>query len=865
VCCAVAIVAGDEPGDLNVVRLFSLPANDCVHHMRFHGDVHAVTCNRHRMIVCLKNQLILHKMDDLSPVQTLSTFPSPTPQGTMALGARWLAYAPNQPLRTVPDDESNTDPYNTYGSAYLDIGVAAASTAALGAMQLGGLGLRTLNSYLGSSPPMAQAPDQPSEYAGTVMVRDLQNQSVVHHFKAHEGPVSIIRFDPSGLLLATAAVDGHNINVFQIDTSHLHSKTKSNVPKAPRHLYKLVRGMTSAIIDDLSFSPDTRWISVTTRSRTAHLYAINGNGSHATVETHVPSPHIDAAWPLYPSSASYAATTNTPITLFAVQRIKQREHLPASVMSRTLSTNKGVGICALSSSCTRFAIPGNNTSFSQFPAAAGGIFIVTGEGAGVVLATYHLTPFCKEDPDTLAQTLFLEAECQGTMDICRRRSWREQECNAQRLSSWTKAAQDNFKAVEDGEGGTMPEWVSNVEIYTHERGEDAVWASKNIRFKSFKKVDSPPANGPPAFIEQLETVAVGGRAEEGAMDPDLEDYFLVMGPGSRTGPAASPHMWPVCSPPAPDVLRLHVPDNSPGVYGGLPSSFGSSQGTSTGHDARAHGQGREPVGAGNSGAKTATPLGGYGCRADGNEEDTARSSKRVTVSTDDLQLEEGLFEMDLTPAATDGGGWESDGDWQDAGCGSQPSGAVVGGEKKTDEKQGKCLRAGLVASTMLFDDDDDPEGNDFFRDRKQGDKNKSRGRDSARADSRQISAPRAKNAIECLEPAVAASKPTTDTRRTGDGSGVRSLESEMDSWAQESSPEREDKDGKGSASSEGAESGYDDKYDGDRSVKGDNDTPMNSFSPSGGLEALKNMRTLHVQLHTESSSMHVGPEAGGDW
>ena len=162
---------------------------------------------------------------------------------------------------------------------------AAASTAASGAVALGGLGLRTLNSYLGSSPPIAQAQEQPQEYAGQVMVRDLESQSVVHHFKAQEGPVSIIRFDPSGLLLATAAVDGHNINVFQIDTSHLHAKTKSSVPRGPKHLYKLVRGMTSAIVDDLTFSPDARWISVTTRSRTAHLYAINGDGSHATVET----------------------------------------------------------------------------------------------------------------------------------------------------------------------------------------------------------------------------------------------------------------------------------------------------------------------------------------------------------------------------------------------------------------------------------------------------------------------------------------------------------------------------------------------------------------------------------------------------
>ena len=187
--------------------------------------------------------------------------------------------------------------------------------------------------------------------------------------------------------------------------------------------------MTSGTIDDLACSADTRWICVTTRSRTAHLYAINGDGSQATVETHVPSADLDATWPLYPSSASYEAVANTPITLFAVQRIKQREHVPLSAMSRTLSgggvTTSGAprSLSALSCSCTRFAIPGNTTAFAS-RAATSGMLMVTGEGAGVVLANYQLAPFCKEDPDTLAQTLFLEVSSEGTMDMCRLRSWR---------------------------------------------------------------------------------------------------------------------------------------------------------------------------------------------------------------------------------------------------------------------------------------------------------------------------------------------------------------------------------------------------------------------------------------------------------
>ena len=822
-----------------MVRFFSLSENAYVHHIRFHGDVHAVACNRHWLIVCLKNQLILHRMHDLAHVQTLSTFPSPTPQGVMALGPRWLAYASNQPLRTAPDDDCNTDPSNTYGSAYLDLGVAAASTAASGAMHLGGLGLRTLNSYLGSSPPIVQAPDQPYEYAGTIMVRDLQNQSVVHHFKAHEGPVSIIRFDPSGLLLATAAVDGHNINVFQMDASNLHAKNKSVVPKVPRHLYKLVRGMTSAIIDDLSFSPDTRWISVTTRSRTAHLYAINGDGSHATIETHVPSPSVGTAWPLDPCSESYPASS-TPITLFAVQRIKQKEHLPAGVMSRTLTpcnvSTKGVGMGSLASSCTRFVLPASCTSCSQLPAASSGIFMVTGESVGVVLATYHLSPYCKEDPDTLAQTLHLDADCRGTTDICRRRSWREQECNAQRLSSWTKAAEDNANADEAGDGSAMLAWVSNAGIYANEKSEDAMYASRNFSLKSHKKGDVPPADGPTAFVEQVETVVVGGRCFEmdGAEDPDEEEYFFVQGPVPRSGGhTVSPHTLSACPPLPPDVLHLQ-PDSSPGVYGGLPSSYGSSQaGTPPVHEIRVHGQGREPAGA--------RVYGSRGHRNDGCDEDKRAGANDVKVAIDCFQGEEGLFEMDSPSPRAGDAGWDSDGAWE--------------GERTKNATTSK--EDGLAASTMLFDDEDLRGGDDFLSYGASVDRGASTEQEGA---VHAVSQTKAKNAIECLRPpalprdAIAAGA----ARYNPAGDGI----DELEDWEREADNHEMDKHGGLFASPHASERDSDsqnERYDGDQSAKGDNDTPMNSLSPSGGMEALKHMKKLHSQLHSDSSPERGAP------
>ena len=66
---AVAVVGGDNSGDFKAVRIFSLADNAYVHRLGFHGDVHAVVCNRHCLIVCLKNQLIIHKMHDMTCTQ----------------------------------------------------------------------------------------------------------------------------------------------------------------------------------------------------------------------------------------------------------------------------------------------------------------------------------------------------------------------------------------------------------------------------------------------------------------------------------------------------------------------------------------------------------------------------------------------------------------------------------------------------------------------------------------------------------------------------------------------------------------------------------------------------------------------------
>lgn len=83
-------------------------------------------------------------------------------------------------------------------------------------------------------------------------MKDIVSRSVISQFRAHTSPISALCFDRSGTLLVTASIHGNNINIFRImpssskgrsgSASQTYDWTSSHV-----HLYKLHRGMTSAV------------------------------------------------------------------------------------------------------------------------------------------------------------------------------------------------------------------------------------------------------------------------------------------------------------------------------------------------------------------------------------------------------------------------------------------------------------------------------------------------------------------------------------------------------------------------------------------------------------------------------------------
>ena len=231
--------------------------------------------------------------------------------GIMAIRKRFVAFASNSEVLN-PKLDFTTKINSTLTEKSWDV----AKKAATGIYMLGDLGLKKVSKYWAEmneekkkkknyySDESSQSDvsededgevenfsfsslwnaDLPAELAsfektvGTIEIRDLRTNKVLLHFRAHNEPIAAMAFDRTGTLLCTAPLSGKYLNVFQILPNFYSNGDSTSSEKNIKLLYRLYRGFTSAHIQDIHFSVNSKWVAACSARGTIHLYAINPTG-----------------------------------------------------------------------------------------------------------------------------------------------------------------------------------------------------------------------------------------------------------------------------------------------------------------------------------------------------------------------------------------------------------------------------------------------------------------------------------------------------------------------------------------------------------------------------------------------------------
>ncbi|KAL3503435.1 hypothetical protein ACH5RR_037884 [Cinchona calisaya] len=285
------------------VCFYSLRLHSYVHQLKFRSIVHLVRCSSRIIAVLQASQIHCFDAGTLEMEYNILTNPVPMGCGSggigfgpLAVGPRWMAYSgspvdmsnsgrvsPQQltPSASFPGSASN-------GSLVAHYAKESSKQLAAGLMTLGDMGYKKLSKYYSELLPngnnsqsgicrlsgqgIANGQMHDAENVGMVIVRDIVEKTLVTQFRAQKSPISSLCFDPSGTLLVTASVQGHNMNVFRI-TPGTTSGAGSGASYI--HLYRLQRGFTNAIIQDISFSRDSEWVMISSSRGTSHLFAIS--------------------------------------------------------------------------------------------------------------------------------------------------------------------------------------------------------------------------------------------------------------------------------------------------------------------------------------------------------------------------------------------------------------------------------------------------------------------------------------------------------------------------------------------------------------------------------------------------------------
>ncbi|XP_037889316.1 LOW QUALITY PROTEIN: uncharacterized protein LOC119637388 [Glossina fuscipes] len=317
------------------VNFISLKTSAQVKTIKFKNPVIDILANRSSIVITFHERIAIFDARTLEDRLSITTcYPSPgINPNPVALGPRWLAYAEH---KLLPSKRSSGGCDGESVASYKATVLNAAKSLGKGLRELGeqvAAGLTGTTSSVSSSKSSSfdSSTTGDSKQAGIVTVIDIKNSlrdfsptsgvpissnqgvgsdPIIVHFIAHFEAIVAMEFDNSGMLLLTADRRGHQFNVFRIQPHPVGPSLG-----AVHHLYVLHRGDTTAKVQNIAFSLDSRWAAVSTLRGTTHVFPITPYGGPVGTRTHS-SLHVVNKLSRFHRSAGLTADgrSNSPIS-----------------------------------------------------------------------------------------------------------------------------------------------------------------------------------------------------------------------------------------------------------------------------------------------------------------------------------------------------------------------------------------------------------------------------------------------------------------------------------------------------------------------------------------------------------------------
>lgn len=470
-----------------------------------------------------------------------------------SLGPRWLAYASSKPIGI--ENRGGLQEEST-GSLVTDaVGLVQRTSKDL--WLYGGAKLQTVSDMVNrpsSHPSRAQQTSSGVSRNNVGIVKivavgqnDVADMDPVFHFRAHRDPrfVTLLKFNHDGTILVTADSSGQHVHVFNLafvekkynDMARYWSSSHATPTQRPnavaQHIYTLRRGITTGWIRDLAFSPDSRWISFTSDRATVHIFPISPRGGPVSKRTHIrgniaSSGRFAASSGLnelpleqrpvlldgallklkFKSDKDVQETDVDPMKL-ATQTIPQHVIVPGHVslhfgsddktkdfnstedqqhghtMNMYVATTEGKmvlyklqpSVAQRSTDSTATESGGGAENGSSFLGMIAQQIIQTGSGPS------------PRDPEQIG------VSCESSMlwELCREKNW--PDVTRQITSSRsTMPRQQRAPTPNIDDANNNAEWLSKLEIRTHQDGQRKVWMGPQFEFRPYDDASSRPSS-----------------------------------------------------------------------------------------------------------------------------------------------------------------------------------------------------------------------------------------------------------------------------------------------------------------------------------------------------------------------------------